>query len=300
MRQLTLDAHAKLNLFLGISTEITCGKHQLISVFTKISLADTLEFTLDESQPAGITLDIEYQDGIVPLSIDAEENIICRASRDFADLIDSPLAGHLQIKLIKRIPEQGGLGGGSSDAATTIRALAQLYGQDFRDSKFLDLAASLGSDVSFFLYDDCALMGGSGDIHLQTLPEPALNLVLVKPAAGVSTAAAYQEFDHNPQPAGDVTPLVDALIAANLNTPAIAAAMENNLYPAASALLPELEELMHALEDQPRVLRALLTGSGATVFGLCEDAVAAKAAQEVFTARGYWAQACTTGQHGNS
>lgn len=300
MRKLTLDAPAKLNLFLGITPTITNGKHQLISVFTKISLADTLEFTLDESRPADIKLDIEYHDGIMPLSIDPDENIICKTCRAFADLIGSPLAGHLQIKLFKRIPDQGGLGGGSSDAATTIRALAQLQGQDFRDERFLNLAASLGSDVPFFLYDDCALMGGSGEVHLQTLPKPALDLVLVKPAAGVSTAAAYREFDRNPQPAGDVTPLLNALTAANPNTPAIAAAMENNLYPAASVLLPELEELTRALERQPGVLRALLTGSGATVFGVCKDTAAAQAVQETFAAQGYWAQVCATGQHDHS
>ncbi len=294
MQRLTLDAPAKINLFLAVLPFVTNGRHSLKSVFSKLSLCDTLEFSLDEDREPGVLLDIDYQEGITPLSIPDEDNIVYKAVRSFSELTGKPLGGHLHVRLTKRIPEQGGLGGGSSDAAATIRALALMHGYNAQGPTMIELASQIGSDAPFFLYGDCALMAGSGELHLQDLPQPALDLVLVKPAAGVSTRAAYEEFDRNPQSADDVSPLITALLSEELDIPTIATNLHNNLYPAAKTILPELGQLVDNLSAQPGVIRALLTGSGATVFAVCEDATAANIIEKHFANRGYWAKACTT------
>ncbi|NLG11153.1 MAG: 4-(cytidine 5'-diphospho)-2-C-methyl-D-erythritol kinase [Coriobacteriaceae bacterium] len=294
MQRLTLDAPAKINLFLAVFPIVTNGRHSLSSIFSKLSLCDTLEFCLDEERGPGISLDIDYHEEIDPLSIPYEDNIICKTVHSFMELTGKPLGGHLHVRLTKRIPEQGGLGGGSSDAAATIRALAHFHGFAVQDATMLSLASRIGSDTPFFLYGDCALMSGNGEAHIQNLPQPHLDLVLVKPKAGVSTRAAYEEFDRNVQVADDVSPLITALLSEELDIPTIAANLHNNLYPAAKTILPELGQLVDNLSAQPGVIRALLTGSGATVFAVCEDATAANIIEKHFANRGYWAKACTT------
>jgi 4-diphosphocytidyl-2-C-methyl-D-erythritol kinase len=232
------------------------------------------------------------------------------------------------VAIEKRIPPQGGLGGGSTDAAATLRFIAALWGMAPTDPRVLRAATALGADVSFFLYGGCALMGGSGETLLRRLAPPKLDFVLVKPAEGISTAAAYRAFDANPQPMPSVERLVRLLdaSAAPLAAPApapaaakaaaakaasptvastppsispalpgsIAAALANNLYPAACALMPGLEALVTDIQRQPGIHAALLTGSGSTVFGICEDLQAASGAAEYFAQKGYWAKACTT------
>jgi 4-diphosphocytidyl-2-C-methyl-D-erythritol kinase len=322
----THEAHAKLNLLLGVTPEVVAGKHKLTSVFTTIDLADTLRFTFDGSRRRAITIELTSAPGIEPLGLPPERNIVYAAVEMMENVCDRPLKGYLQVAIEKRIPPQGGLGGGSTDAAATLRFIAALWEMAPTDPRVLQAATALGADVSFFLYGGCALMGGSGETLLRRLPPPELDLVLVKPAEGIATAAAYRAFDANPQPMPSVERLVRLLDApaaplakAAPSTPAappaapasstaastppsispvspgsIAVALANNLYPAACALMPGLEALVADIQRQQGVHAALLTGSGSTVFGVCEDSLAASSAAEYFAQKGYWAKACTT------
>ncbi|MDR3052916.1 MAG: hypothetical protein LBU48_03530 [Coriobacteriales bacterium] len=347
---LTEQAPAKLNLFLGVTPQVEGGKHQLVTVFTTINLADRLTFAFKASPTSGgarprgaaapgfahdealaakagaVTIETRFALGVEAFELPLEHNIIYKTVRAFEQETGKTLEGGLHITLDKRIPAQGGLGGGSSDSAATIRALARYWGIDPTCPPCLKVARQMGSDVLFFLYGGCALMGGSGDVLLRQLPQPALDIVLVKPTVGVSTVEAYREFDANPQPLPAVEPLVAALekaaekgqaaIAPEPLTPppanadraasgsslpaSLAPALANNLYPAARALLPELEQLLSALQRQAGIARALLTGSGSTVFALCADAATAQAAQAALVQQGYWAQTCTTLSHAGS
>jgi 4-diphosphocytidyl-2-C-methyl-D-erythritol kinase len=204
------------------------------------------------------------------------------------------LDGRLHVVIDKRIPFEAGLAGGSSDAAATLRALADIWGIDPLGEPVLHAAQSLGADVTFFLYGQCAFMGGSGERLLRRLPQPALDLALVKPAKGVSTAAAYAAFDADPQPMPSVKRFVRLLETPGVSPDVLAEGMANNLCPAACGILPELEALIVELASQRGVYRALLTGSGSTVFGVCEDSRAARRVAEYFERRGYWAKACAT------
>ena len=200
--QETVHVPAKLNLFLGVQPRIIDGKHPLTSVFTTISLCDTLTFNFDTDAAASlssetVTLDMIAESEVLSSGFDADKNIVLSAVRMFEDVfgLSQIAARSLHITLEKRIPMQAGLGGGSSDAASTLEVLARHANIDKTSPKLIELARELGADVPFFLYGGCALMGGFGDELLEELPQPCLHVVLVKPVEGVSTGAVYQAFD---------------------------------------------------------------------------------------------------------
>jgi 4-diphosphocytidyl-2-C-methyl-D-erythritol kinase len=288
------QAHAKLNLLLGITPKLVDGKHQLTTVFTTISLADTLTFTFDDTARRAITLEVTSAPNLEPLDIPADQNIIYAAAEAMERACGRSLQGHLHIAVGKRIPHQAGLAGGSTDAAATLRVIAGLWKMPLDDPLLVATAQALGADVAFFLHGGCALMGGAGEKLIRRLPQPALDIVLVKPAEGISTAEAYRAFDADPQPAPPAEPLVRLLATSGVRPKDLAGALANNLYPAACALVPALEGLVAAIERQPGVCAALLAGSGSTVFGICENARAAERAADTFKKQGYWARACTT------
>jgi 4-diphosphocytidyl-2C-methyl-D-erythritol kinase len=210
----TFKAPAKLNLLLGVSPRIVEGKHQLITVFTTIDLADTLSFTFDPTRERLVTVEVVCAQGVPALDLPLERNIVYRAVLALEQACGRKLNGWLDIAIDKHIPSEGGLAGGSSDAAATLRMLAGLWGIDPLGEPVLNVAKSLGADVAFFLYGGCALMGGAGEKLLRRLSQPTLHLVLVKPAGGVATAAAYAAFDACPQPQPSADRLVQLLESA--------------------------------------------------------------------------------------
>jgi 4-diphosphocytidyl-2-C-methyl-D-erythritol kinase len=294
MITITRQAHAKLNLLLGVTPKLADGKHLLTTVFTAISLADTLTFTFDNTERRALTLGVVSTPDLEPLDIPAEQNIVHAAVEAMERACGRSLQGHLHIAIKKRIPHQAGLAGGSTDAATTLQAIADLWEMPLDDPLLVAAAQTLGADVTFFLHGGCALMGGAGERLIRRLPQPTLDLMLVKPAEGISTGGAYRAFDASPQPVPSAESLVRLLEMPNAQPKDIAGALGNNLYPAALTLMPPLEGLVAAIEEQPGVYAALLAGSGSAVFGICEDARAAERAADTFERQGYWARACTT------
>jgi 4-diphosphocytidyl-2-C-methyl-D-erythritol kinase len=140
--------------------------------------------------------------------------------------------------------------------------------------------------VAFFLYGGCALMQGAGDVLVRRLPLPPLDVLVVKPQGGVSTAAAYALFDQAPVPAAPVEPLLAALEAGYASM--IAASLANNFCDAAGSLCPDVPGLIHKLRQQPGVLQALLSGSGSAVFAICSSREACLQAAAAFERQGYW------------
>jgi len=296
MNSFTLMAPAKINLLLGVSQTIVEGKHQLSSIFSTISLSDQLVFSYDPNRDRQITIDLVNAPEIAPLSVSTEQNIVYKAVIALEQALNKQLEGHLTITMEKRIPHEAGLGGGSSDAAATLIALRKIWGiESFKYDAPVQMAAqSLGADVPFFLQGGCALMGGYGDRLIQILPQPHLDLVLVKPEAGVSTAKAYAQFDADPLPAPPTDRLVSMLVAQESTIPLLTSQFANNLSKAACALLPELATLQHELATQEGVYKAMVSGSGSAVFGVCANEDVARQVAASFKESGYWAVAATT------
>ncbi|MEJ2369031.1 MAG: 4-(cytidine 5'-diphospho)-2-C-methyl-D-erythritol kinase [Acidobacteriota bacterium] len=180
MIRMRYKAHAKINLGLEVLEKRPDGYHEIRTVYQSIALADALEF-----HPArDITLGCS--DPSLPTD---ERNLVVRAALKLQEVFR--VKAGARIRLTKRIPQQAGLGGGSSDAAATLLALNRLWKLDASAQDLDRIAASLGSDVPFFLVGGTALGVGRGE-EVYPLPDaPASNLVLAWPERGMSTKEAY-------------------------------------------------------------------------------------------------------------
>lgn len=183
---LTLECPAKVNLFLRVLAKESTGYHGIETLFCRVALHDTLEVTRTAS---GITLEVEAAD-VGP----TEQNLAYRAAD--AVLAATGRRFGVAMRLVKRIPAGGGLGGGSSDAAAALRAVNQFANGAVPASELLHMANRLGADVPFFLADaPLALAWGHGQRMLRLPPLPMRPMLLLFPGAAVPTGDAYRWVD---------------------------------------------------------------------------------------------------------
>ena len=272
MEPLTLYAPAKVNLTLTVGDRRPDGYHDVSTVMQAVGLYDTLILT---HVGAGLTL--TCTDPAVPSDA---TNLVLRAAGRFFKETKLPVPD-LHLHLRKRIPSQAGLGGGSSDAASTLLALRTLYAPSLPDVQLEHMAAALGSDVPFFIRGGTALARGRGE-HLTPMPRLRDGwFVIVKPPEGFSTPAMYRRLDDLPPepPRPDAMPA--ALAAGDIR--AVAAALYNSFehaVPQDSAVW-DIESALRA----HGALAALLSGSGSAVFGLFAREDTARAAAETLRER---------------
>ncbi|HEX6938379.1 MAG TPA: 4-(cytidine 5'-diphospho)-2-C-methyl-D-erythritol kinase [Longimicrobiales bacterium] len=258
---LRVRAPAKVNLSLRVLAREVSGYHQIETLFCALDLADSLELRLGG---AGIRLEVEGAE-LGPV----EDNLVFRAARAFERATGIDL--HVAIRLRKEVPAGAGLGGGSSDAAATLDALNELHGRPLDDAALLALAATLGSDVPFFLCrSGLALAWGRGD-RLLPLPEPPRAPVLVvAPGFAIPTADAYRALDAHRNAAAGAAGAAVLRLDTLRGWEAIAAAAVNDFEPPTFARFPDLAELKRLLLDAGATI-ALLSGSGSALFGVFPD-----------------------------
>jgi 4-diphosphocytidyl-2-C-methyl-D-erythritol kinase len=185
-RAVAVPAYAKINLTLAVLGKRADGYHELASILQTVSLHDTLRIA-PTSGGGALTCAAD-----VP-ALRSPHNLALRAAELLRRELDDPSLG-AQIELHKEIPIQGGMGGGSSDAAAVLLALNRLWGAALPDERLMGLAARLGSDVPYFIVGGTARIGGRGEIVVP-LPDVApLWLVLARPPVGVSTAAVFRSL----------------------------------------------------------------------------------------------------------
>ena len=288
-----MNAHAKINLVLRVGARQPDGYHELRTTFQSLALHDTLEFS---GAPGPLV--IECDDPSVP--VDAR-NLVWRAAAlawEAAGRRGEP-AG-VRVVLRKRIPAQGGLGGGSADAAVALVAFTRLWGGASSSAARHELARQLGADVPFFLCGGTASATGRGD-RLVPVPDlPVHHVVLVFPPFGVSTADAYRWLDEDrergriPGPGGDDPG--PAGIGGDGRGHVRTAdggvlAVENDLEAPVVERHPEIGRIRDALREAG-ARAAAMSGSGSTVFGLFADEAGARAAASGL-ARAGWRTALT-------
>ena len=259
-----IPAPAKLNLFLHITGRRPDGYHLLQSVFMLLNWCDTLHF---ERRGDG---QLSRED----LSTQLPEDDLClRTARALQSATGCTLGAHIAIE--KRLPAQAGLGGGSSDAASTLLALNRLWDLHLSRADLHRLALSLGADVPFFIGGRNAFVEGIGD-RLTPLTLPPQSFAVVKPAAAIATADIFG----SPDLARDTEPVILT------GSFASAGFGHNDLQPVAEARCPEVRLVAEWLESQFGNSR--MTGSGSAVFargGTEEQSLAAWPAQ---SAAGPW------------
>ncbi len=251
MRSLhNLLAPAKLNLFLHITGRRDDGYHLLQSVFMLIDWCDTLHFDVRED---GV---IEREDLTVALPAD---DLVVRAARALQQASGTHLGAHIAVE--KHIPAQAGMGGGSSDAATTLLALNRLWGLNWPLSKLMPLGLALGADVPFFLSGHNAWIEGIGE-KITPIEVPPSRFVVLKPNAGLETAKIFRH------PALQRATETATMPVFAVNHYGFG---RNDLQPVAQALCPEITEAIQWLGSfglSPR-----MTGSGSAVFAKLPDGV---------------------------
>jgi len=269
---MTVRAPAKINWFLYVLGRRDDGFHDILSPVQKISLYDTLSF-----EPADR---IEVRDGG-----GIDDNIIFRVV-DVLRRFRPSLEAGMRIDIAKDIPLSGGLGGGSSDAAAALCALNRLWDIGLSDGEMEEAAAMVGSDVPFFLGGGFSVISGRGEIVRSYEMGQCYDLLLVNPGIRVSTAWAYRENRDCFSP-GDADGIVEAFIRAleGRDFASLREMMFNSLERPVFSAYPSIAELK---DDMKRAgaKAAMMSGSGATVFGVFEDRESALRAGERF--RGLW------------
>ncbi|MDG1492538.1 MAG: 4-(cytidine 5'-diphospho)-2-C-methyl-D-erythritol kinase [Luminiphilus sp.] len=237
---LTCLSPAKLNLFLHITGRRDDGRHNLQTVFQLLDWGDEMRFERQNSQ--GCTLDADFE-GVAP-----EENLILRA----ASLLmpQDPSMGGVRISIKKHIPMGGGLGGGSSNAATTLLALNQLFGLGHDEETLAGMGLKLGADVPVFVLGRSAWGEGVGELLTPfTLPEDWF--VILRPDCHVSTADIFNA----PELTRNTAPITMSA--------AFKGGVHNDLQTVVEMRHPEVRNALKLLSNSAP---AMMTGSGACVF----------------------------------
>jgi 4-diphosphocytidyl-2-C-methyl-D-erythritol kinase len=282
----TVRAFAKINLGLRVRGVRPDGYHELHTVFQTIAIADTLTF-----RPGGNAFSLRCTRDDVPVD---DRNLVWRAAEALwkATGRTSQLPP-VSVVIRKAIPLQSGLGGGSADAAATLRALARLWKIRVPDAAFERIAAELGADVPFFLCGGTALGLGRGDEIYPLADAPPLHVVVAYPPYGVSTSEAFgwYDADHAAQADGVRTDeLAGRAFAIWRPDPA---RVVNDLEPSVLQRHPEIGRTLRRLRAAGATAAAL-SGSGSAVFGLFPDAGRARQAAGRMEGHGWSARATRT------
>ncbi|QDR83285.1 4-(cytidine 5'-diphospho)-2-C-methyl-D-erythritol kinase [Sporomusa termitida] len=253
---LTLKAYAKINLALDVFSKRPDGYHEVAMIMQSVSLADTIVLT---EQPASIDLSVT----IPGLPADGS-NLAYRAAALLAEYAKPGKGVH--IHLDKQIPLAAGLAGGSADAAAVLRGLNQLWELNLSVDELSKLAAQLGSDVPFCLYNGTMLATGRGEIVRPLPPLPDCYVILAKPAVAVSTAWVYGRFTANEiRVRPDINAMCENLAQGNLA--GVAGRLTNVLESVTISEYPQIAAIKNAMLTYG-AMAALMSGSGPTVFGL--------------------------------
>jgi 4-diphosphocytidyl-2-C-methyl-D-erythritol kinase len=293
-----IKAYAKINLYLDITGKRPDGYHNVATIMQEITLADELLVKLCRQ---GINISCDKQD--VPLD---ENNTVYKAIKVLKDYIEKYKIKSVKfarnpgadIRIIKNIPSGGGLGGGSSDAAATLKALNKLWGLGLSVKKLQDLGAKVGADVPFFIKGGTAYGYGRGDILKPLKPLVPLAVILVNPNYQVSTKWAYENLK-----IGLTNERKDNIITKYSfiqkiktkkpgSTGLIVQALETFLYNALTPTVVKKYPSIAKIQDTLRtrgVNTNLMSGSGSTVFGLVSTKKLAHETKEVLRQKAhYW------------
>ena len=270
MARLTIPAPAKINLGLEIRGRRDDGYHEIVTIFQALDFGDTVHLS-----PAPAIAGESAVPGLDPAA-----DLAFRAAHELQERVGTDRGVHIRID--KRIPVAAGLAGGSTDAAAVLLGLRRLWNADARAVD--DTARALGADVPFFLRPGTALGLARGD-ELSPLPDaPAHWALLARPDAEIAARDAYAELRPAEWSGGGATLEQAAAIRRGRFAPDLPT---NDLQPAAIRLVPEVAEVIRALQAAGAA-PALLAGSGPTCFGLFPTRAAAQTAQVRLQPRGWW------------
>ena len=253
-----ISSYAKINLYLKIGRKLGSGYHQIQSVMQKIELSDNI--TIEPVIEDKIAVECTNKE------LENESNLAYKA----ALLLKKKFKVRHGIKIFieKNIPLEAGLGGGSSDAATTLMNLNKLWGLKLKEKQLIELAAQLGADVPFFIGENAALVEGIGDKIKRIKKSFSINIVLINPGFRVSTKWAYKAFDRQKpkiKTDANINNLVKAIEKKDIKE------IANNLHNDFEQIVTKKYKIINEIKTnllRNDALNACVSGSGPTVFGI--------------------------------
>ena len=274
--RLTEVAPAKVNLYLHVTGRRADGYHLLDSLVVFAEVGDLVHAT--PADRLSLRIEGPFAGGLAT----EPDNLVLRAARALAAAAGAAAGASLVLE--KHLPVASGIGGGSADAAATLRLLCRLWGLAPEPRVLARLAVGLGADVAVCLAGRPTRMGGIGE-RLEAAPAtPTCGIVLVNPGVAVATADVFRARTGPWSPSAALPSHWDsvATMAADLGT------TRNDLQPPALALQPVIREVLEALGATSGCLLSRMSGSGATCFGLYADVAAAQQAAASVQRSGWW------------
>lgn len=277
MKKVEEKAYAKINLVLNIGDLRPDGYHDIQTIMQSLELHD--DVTVEQTGGTGITVTASVD--TIPTD---ESNLAAKAVKAFAAKTGVSADG-LSIHIEKRIPVAAGLGGGSSDAAATLRALNVLYETNLSVDELAEIGIEVGSDVPFCVHGGCAYVEGKGDMVVPTTPMPQCIIVIGKPDLAISTEKMYQRFDQAelPQRADHTPEIMLGLRWENLK--AVAESVGNAFEQVLMKNERNTVDMMKEVMNQFGTLGTAMTGSGPAVFGIFDNELYARVASETLRQR---------------
>jgi 4-diphosphocytidyl-2-C-methyl-D-erythritol kinase len=282
-----IKSYAKLNLFLHVMGKRDDGYHELLSLMTPIDLCDDLEIDFSADR---IIVDCDHPG--VPTD---ESNLVFKAARAFFDHFDrvdkSQTHKGIGVKINKQIPPGGGLGGGSSDAATVFMALNHYYDTPFTKTELMELGLKIGAVVPFFIFGSPALVSGIGEKVETSADLLPYHVILCSPGIESSTASVFKTYDFR------LTIIQKYNINTGLNVGFrgrifdVRECLHNDLEESAFKLYPQIK----AVKEEMELLlkrKVYMTGSGSSLFTLFSKYGNAKAAFAKLNDK--WEESCKT------
>lgn len=277
---LTCKAFAKINWALSVLKKRDDGYHDIVSLIHAIDLYDTLFFKPSQNIEIETNLPIKKENNLVYKAIIALQNY-------------TGIKKGVSVILKKNIPSGAGLGGGSSDAATTLKALNELWQLNLDIKTLHEIGASIGSDIPFFFYLPICIIEGRGDVVKPLRISKSYTLLLVKPDFSISTEWAYKALDLKTELTSEyekinnnIWQLYNCLYSGDNSF-----YLWNDLEKSVLGKYPEIDKIKKKLIEAG-AKSSLLSGSGSTVFGIFDSRINAQRALETF--KGYWCRVVQT------
>ncbi len=281
MDKITQKAYAKINLGLDVLSRRADGYHLVKMIMQTVDLYDLL--TIEKTDEPGIRFKL-LQDGkaVTTLVPEDDTNLVCKAARKLMEKTGRNLG--VSFTLQKNIPVAAGMAGGSTDAAAALTGMNQLFALGLSDEELREIAVTIGADVPYCIRGGTALSEGIGEI-LTLLPSPPqVPLVIVKPDVSVSTKSVYENLHvESLQRHPDIDGMIEAIKKGDLT--GMTDRMENVLETVTIALHPVIAKIKRLLEKQG-AKKALMSGSGPTVFAVFEEEEKADAAAKALAKTG--------------
>jgi 4-diphosphocytidyl-2-C-methyl-D-erythritol kinase len=265
------NSYAKINLYLDVLGLLPDGYHEIRTIFTEIEVADVLKYSLTRSKNIEILTNVE--------AISNRDNLVIKVASFIQEKYQ--VNKGVFIELEKHIPIASGMGGGSSNAATTIKALSELWDLNLPVSEMHDIAERFGSDIPYFLYGGTLLGTHKGEYLSVIAPFSWGHILLVKPGFGVSAKEAYEIVDYS-ENASSWTEFIET---GNVKL------CYNRLQKGVIRNYPLIGDILREMDDCGAE-KSLMTGSGSTCVGFFGNRGSIEKAMQVFNKRGYWS-CCT-------